>query len=94
VADGSRDGADETAADDADGVPDGRGEALEPPLVQAAARIAMRTREVLVVLRIGRTSGWGTRESVPVVPVGRSRPDAPKRRREEAWRRFGEGPRR
>jgi len=53
VADGATDGAVETAAADGDAAD---GATLDPELVHAAARIAMRPRELIVVLRIGMCS--------------------------------------
>jgi hypothetical protein len=56
VADGATDGALETTAADEGDAAGVDGDALDPPLEQAAARIAMRPRELIVVLRIGMCS--------------------------------------
>jgi hypothetical protein len=94
VADGANEGACDTTAVEADGATEAAGEVLAPAVEHAAARSAMRPRPVMVVLRmVSDSSGWGSRESVPD-GSGKGRrecPDVPKRRREEARRRFGGG---
>jgi len=57
-ADGATDGAVETAAAEGEGAA-ADGEALDPALLQAAARSAMSPSELSVVLRIGMGSSGG-----------------------------------
>jgi hypothetical protein len=59
-ADGSTDGAVEVSAVDGEGAAEGGVEALDPAELQAAARIAIRASDGIVVLRMGSgTSGCG-----------------------------------